>query len=149
MAAWGARVAVFHLTEDEAIGLYRYRSSLFGQMAADSTAGALCSLGAFADEESLESINLADAGSIMRRTGRSFGRYHEGRQPWVPPVDLARISHTGGIGAARPEQGEERASATGDVQRQEAVVVVVAVEGPALLAAVHLVVGRVDVQHQP
>ena len=88
MAEWGARVAVFHLTEDETIGLYRYRSSLFGQMAADSTAGAFCSLGAFADEESLESINLADAGSIMRRTGRSFGRYHEGRQPWVPPVDL-------------------------------------------------------------
>ena len=83
-----ARVAVFHLTEDEAIGLYRYRSSLFGQMAADSTAGALCSLGAFADEESLESINLVDAGSITRPLGRAFGRYHEGRQPWVPPVDL-------------------------------------------------------------
>lgn len=88
MAAWGARVAVFHLTEDETIELYRYRSSLFGQMPADSTAGALCSLGAFADEESLESINLADARSIMRQMGRSFGRYHEGRQPWVPPVDL-------------------------------------------------------------
>ena len=88
MAALGARVAVFHLTEDETIGLYRYRSSLFTQMAADSTAGALCSLGAFADEESLESIDLAGGGSIMRRMGRSFGRYHEGRQPWIPPVDL-------------------------------------------------------------
>ena len=31
-----------------------------------------------------------------------------------------------GIGVARPEQGEERAPATGDVQPQEAVVVVVA-----------------------
>lgn len=88
MAVWGARVAVFHLTEDEMIGLYRYRSSMFGQMAADSTASAVCSLGAFADEESLESIDLAGAVSIMRRAGRAFGRYHEGRQPWVPPVDL-------------------------------------------------------------
>ena len=33
--------------------------------------------------------------------------------------------------------------------RQEAVVAVVAVEEPALLAAVHLVVGRVDVQDEP
>ena len=40
-------------------------------------------------------------------------------------------------------------SAAGDVQRQEAVVAVIAVEEPALLAAVHLVVGRVDIQHQP
>ena len=89
MAGWGARVAVFHLTEDETIGLYRYRSSLLGRMAADSTAGALCFLGAFADEESLESIDRAGAGSIIRPLGRAFGRHHEGGQPWVPPVDLA------------------------------------------------------------
>jgi len=55
----------------------------------------------------------------------------------------------GGIGVAGPEQGEERAAPAGDVQRQEAVVAVVAVKAPALLAAVHLVVGRVDVQDQP
>ena len=88
MAVWGARVSAFHLTEDEMIALYRYRSSMFGQMAADSTANPLCSLGVFAGEESLESVNLADASPIMRPLGRAFGRYHEGRQPWVPPVDL-------------------------------------------------------------
>ena len=55
----------------------------------------------------------------------------------------------GGIRVARPEQGQERATATGDVQRQEAVVAVVAVKDPALLAAVHLIVRRVDVQHEP
>ena len=55
----------------------------------------------------------------------------------------------GGIGVAGPEQGEERAAPAGDVQRQEAVVAVVAMEAPALLTAVHLVVGRVDVQDEP
>ena len=88
MAVWGARVSAFHLTEDEMIALYRYRSSMFGQVAADSTASALCSLGVFAGEEALESVNLVDASSIMRPLGRAFGRYHEGRQPWVPPVNL-------------------------------------------------------------
>lgn len=88
MAVWGARVSAFHLTEDEMIALYRYRSSMFGQMAADSTASALCSLGVFAGEESRESIDLVDASPIMRPLGRAFGRYHEGRQPWVPPVEI-------------------------------------------------------------
>ncbi len=89
MAVWGARVAVFHLTEDELTGLYQYRSAMFGQMAADSVASPLClGVGAFTGEESLESVSLVDASSIMRLTGRAFGRHHEGRQPWVPPVDL-------------------------------------------------------------
>ena len=51
-------------------------------------------------------------------------------------------------GVARPELCEERASGAEDVQRQEAVVPVIAVEVPPLLAAVHRIVRRVDVQHQ-
>ena len=54
-----------------------------------------------------------------------------------------------GAGVARPEHGAQRVLAAEDVERQEAVVAVVAVEGAALLAAVHLVVRRVDVEHEP
>ena len=54
-------------------------------------------------------------------------------------------------GSALPglSRAKERTSPARDVQRQEAVVAVVAVVEPALLAAVHGVVGRVAVQHQP
>ena len=88
MEVWGARLPVFYFTEDEVIELYQFRSNLYGQMVADSITGAFCSLGVFADEELPESGNLVDDASIMRPLGRSFGKYHEGRQPWVPPVDL-------------------------------------------------------------
>ncbi len=73
-----------------------------------------------------------------------------GPLPAEPGDDAAERSGdpSGGVGVARPEQGEERASAAGDVQRQEAVVAVVAVIGPALLAAMHLIVRRVDVEHE-
>ena len=86
---WGASLSPFHLTEDEVIGLYRFRASLFGQMATDSASSPFfCSGGWSSDEEWPESVKPVDLASMMRTSGRVFGRYHEGRHPWVPPVDL-------------------------------------------------------------
>ena len=48
----------------------------------------------------------------------------------------------------RPQMGHEQSRAAGDVQRQEAVVVVVAVEEVLLLVAVDRVVGGVDVEDE-
>ena len=61
------------------------------------------------------------------------------------PSRCADVVGSGGWASSRAggARGGRRARFVG-LQRQEAVVVVVAVEGPALLAAVHLVVGRVD-----
>ena len=55
----------------------------------------------------------------------------------------------GEMGVAGPEKSEERAAPAGDVQRQETVVAVVAVDETALLAAAHLVVRQVDGQDEP
>ena len=82
-------------------------------------------------------------------------RPHQDLDPGPPlakPGDDAaqRLGHaSSGVRVARAQQGEERMAAAADVERQEAVVVVVAVVGPALLAPVHLVVRGVDVQHEP
>ena len=54
----------------------------------------------------------------------------------------------GRIGVTGTEHGTERVGAAEDVERQEAVVAVVAVEEAALLAAVHFIVGAVDVEHE-
>ena len=55
----------------------------------------------------------------------------------------------GRVGVAGAEDGREGVGSAEDVEREEAVVAVVAVEGPPLLAAVRLVVGAVDVEHEP
>ena len=48
----------------------------------------------------------------------------------------------------RPQVGDQQLLAAEDVQRQEAVVVVIAVEEPPFLLAVHQIVGGVEVEHQ-
>ena len=54
----------------------------------------------------------------------------------------------GGVDLAGPQVGRQQLVAAEDVQRQEAVVVVVAVEEAPLLVAVHGVVGGVEVEDQ-
>ena len=90
--------------------------------------------------ELLIDADRAAAAPRLDPGGEEFRRDSPGER-----VDRAR----GGVGVAGPEHGAQRVRAAEDVERQEAVVAVVAVEAAALLAAVHLVVRRVDVEHEP
>ena len=54
----------------------------------------------------------------------------------------------GPVDVGRPQVRHQELLAAGNVQGQEAVVVVIAVEEAAFLIAVHGVVGGVEVQHQ-
>ena len=80
---------------------------------------------------------------------------HQDPEPRPPAAELADDAGElverarGGVGVAGPEHGAQRVRAAEDVERQQAVVAVVAVEGVALLAAVHPVIRRVDVEHEP
>ena len=53
----------------------------------------------------------------------------------------------GRVDVGRAQVGDQQVIAGKDVKRQKAVVVVVAVEEPPLLATVHRVVGGIDVEH--
>lgn len=54
----------------------------------------------------------------------------------------------GGIDARRPQVGHPQLFAAEDIQRQEAVVVVVAVKAPPHLIAMHRVIGGIEVEDQ-
>ena len=89
---------------------------------------------------------LADVGGIGPHQDPDSG------SPAPAPVDDAGElveRARGRVGVAGPEHGAQRVRAVKDVERQQAVVAVVAVIGVTLSATVHSVVRRVDVEHDP
>ena len=54
----------------------------------------------------------------------------------------------GAVDLAQSQVADQQLVPAKDVQRQETVVIVVAVEEPAFLLAVYLIVGRIEVQYQ-
>lgn len=59
-----------------------------------------------------------------------------------------RAAMEGGVDVARSQIGEEQMLTAEDVERQEAVVILVSVEEPVLLVAVDFIIGGVEIENE-